>query len=120
MANFYHQIMNFYHPPVITIKKWYVYLPFPGKWVVKMAVFFPHRGFREKSKSLEPIQSDVMRQFLRFEEDRLVAHRQARRHDGSLSRRNSCPWISRKAGSLVIERGEIHHGGVRSTAISGS
>ena len=120
MANFYHQIMNFYHPAVITIKKWYVYLPFPGKWVVKMAVFFPHRGFREKSKSLEPIQSDVMRQFLRFEEDRLVAHRQARRHDGSLSRRNSCPWISRKAGSLVIERGEIHHGGVRSTAISGS
>ena len=59
---FYHQIMNFYHPPVITIKKWYVYLPLPGKWVVKMAWFFPHRhGFREKNCfiPIEPIQSDV-------------------------------------------------------------
>ena len=43
-----------YHPPVITIFWLVVWLSFPGKWVVKMTLFYPHTNWISPKKTLEP------------------------------------------------------------------
>ena len=46
-----------YHPPVITIFWLVVWLSFPGKWVVKMTLFYPHTNWISPKKNIRTNKS---------------------------------------------------------------